>query len=116
MQVLIDIVQNFFDGIMVGSSYALLGLGFTLIFGVMRRVNLAYGSVILIGVFSGSTLLRLMPGHPILALLITIAMTVLAGIPISYGNWQSLFPLGGRLFDGGLAPMYYTFWRTSLVL
>ena len=63
MQILIDIVQNFLDGIMVGSSYALLGLGFSLIFGVLRRVNLAYGSTILIGVFAGSTLLRLMPGH-----------------------------------------------------
>jgi branched-subunit amino acid ABC-type transport system permease component len=80
MQVFIDIVQNFLDGIMVGSSYALLGLGFSLIFGVMRRVNLAYGSTILIGVFAGSTLLRMMPGHPFLALLITIAMTVIAGI------------------------------------
>jgi branched-subunit amino acid ABC-type transport system permease component len=80
MQVLIDIVQNFLDGIMVGSTYALLGLGFALIFGVMRRVNLAYGSTILIGVFAGSTLLRLMPGHPILALSITIGMTVVAGI------------------------------------
>ena len=80
MQLFIDIVQNFLDGIMVGSTYALLGLGFSLIFGVMRRVNLAYGSTILIGVFAGSTLLRLMPGQPILALLITIAMTVIAGI------------------------------------
>ncbi len=80
MQVFIDIAQNFLDGVMVGSSYALLGLGFALIFGVMRRVNLAYGSTILIGVFAGSTLLRLAPGHPILALLITIGMTVMAGI------------------------------------
>ncbi len=80
MQVLIDIVQNFLDGIMVGSSYALLGLGFALVFGVLRRVNLAYGSTILIGVFAGSTLLRVMPGQPILALLITIGMTVVAGI------------------------------------
>ena len=80
MQVVINIVQNLLDGIMVGSSYALLGLGFTLIFGVLRRVNLAYGSTILIGVFAGSTLLQVMPGQPILALLITIGMTVIAGI------------------------------------
>ncbi len=80
MQVFIDIVQNLLDGIMVGSTYALLGLGFALIFGVMRRVNLAYGSTILVGVFAGSTLLRAMPGQPILALLITIGMTVIAGI------------------------------------
>jgi branched-subunit amino acid ABC-type transport system permease component len=80
VQTVIDIVQNLLDGIMVGSSYALLGLGFSLIFGVLRRVNLAYGSTILVGVFAGSTLLAAMPGQPLLALAITIGMTVIAGI------------------------------------
>ena len=55
MQLLVDIVQNSLDGMMVGASYALLGLGFTLIFGILRRLNLAFGSVILLGVFAGST-------------------------------------------------------------
>jgi branched-chain amino acid transport system permease protein len=80
MQIFIDIVQNALDGMMVGASYALLGLGFTLIFGVLKRVNLAFGSTILVGVFAGSTLLRLMPGQPVLALLATVGMTVIAGI------------------------------------
>ena len=80
MQLFIDIVQNFLDGIMVGSSYALLGLGFALIFGVMRRLNLAFGSTILIGVVAGSTLLRALPDRPLLAFVITILMTVAAGV------------------------------------
>lgn len=80
MSLLIDIAQNFLDGIMVGSSYALLGLGFALVFGVLRRINLAFGSTILIGVVAGSTLQRFLPGQPILALLITVSVTVVAGI------------------------------------
>ncbi len=80
MSLLIDIVQNFIDGVMVGSSYALLGIGFALIFGVLRRINLAFGSTILIGVVAGSTLQRFMPGQPIPALLITVGVTVVAGI------------------------------------
>ena len=43
MALLADLVQNTLDGIALGSSYALLALGFTLIFGVLRRANLAYG-------------------------------------------------------------------------
>jgi branched-chain amino acid transport system permease protein len=39
---------------MIGSAYALLALGFTLIFGVLRRLNLAYGSSILVGAFAGA--------------------------------------------------------------
>lgn len=50
---MLDIAQNTADGIMVGSAYALLAIGFTLIFGVMRRLNLAYGPAIMVGLFAG---------------------------------------------------------------
>jgi branched-chain amino acid transport system permease protein len=51
---MIDLVQNTIDGAMVGSSYALLALGFTLIFGTMRRLNLAYGPTIMAGAYLGT--------------------------------------------------------------
>ena len=47
-----DFIQNSLDGIFVGSSYALLAIGFTLIFGVMRRINLAFGPAIMVGIFA----------------------------------------------------------------
>jgi branched-chain amino acid transport system permease protein len=50
----IDLIQNTFDGVMVGSSYALLALGFTLIFGTLRRLNLAYGPTIMAGAYLGT--------------------------------------------------------------
>ena len=53
---MIDFLQNTIDGVMIGSSYALLAIGFTLIFGVMRRINLAYGPSIMLGVFVGTLL------------------------------------------------------------
>ena len=55
---MIDLVQNTLDGVMIGSSYALLALGFTLIFGVMRRLNLSYGPSIMIGAYLGTLALR----------------------------------------------------------
>src|SRR5690606_16483537 len=38
----IDAVQSVADGVLFGATYALLGIGFTLIFGVMHKINLAY--------------------------------------------------------------------------
>jgi branched-chain amino acid transport system permease protein len=38
-------------GLALGSSYALLALGFTLVFGVLRRVDLAYGATIMLGLY-----------------------------------------------------------------
>lgn len=51
---MLDFVQNLLDGLMLGTSYALLALGFTLIFGAMRRLNLSYGPSIMVGVFAGT--------------------------------------------------------------
>ena len=51
---MVDFIQNCIDGIMLGSSYALLAIGFTLIFGVMRRLNLSYGPSIMLGAFVGT--------------------------------------------------------------
>ena len=41
---LIDAVQAVVDGVLFGATYALLGIGFTLVFGVMHKINLAYAA------------------------------------------------------------------------
>ena len=51
---MIAFLQTLIDGASIGSAYALLAIGFTLIFGVMRRLNLAYGASILVGAFVGA--------------------------------------------------------------
>ena len=41
---LIDAVQSVVDGVLFGATYALLGIGFTLVFGVMHKINLSYAA------------------------------------------------------------------------
>jgi branched-chain amino acid transport system permease protein len=48
---MVDIVQTTLDGLMLGVTYALIALGFTLVFGTMRRLNLAYGPIIMAGTY-----------------------------------------------------------------
>lgn len=77
---MLDVLQNAIDGLLRGSAYALLALGFTLIFGVMRRLNLAYGPTIMIGAYLG-TLLHLQFGAgALMALPAVLAGAVLAGV------------------------------------
>jgi branched-chain amino acid transport system permease protein len=40
----IDTIQSIADGVLFGATYALLGIGFTLIFGVMHKINLSYAA------------------------------------------------------------------------
>ena len=76
---LVDFAQNTLDGLMLGSAYALLALGFTLIFGVLRRANLAYGPAIMLGAYAATWInLSFRPGMLVLAL-VTIAGATVAG-------------------------------------
>jgi branched-subunit amino acid ABC-type transport system permease component len=77
---MIDAIQSTLDGLMVGGGYALLALGFTLIFGVMRRLNLAYGPTIMVGAYLG-TALHLELGAGLLAAgAAVLAGSVVAGL------------------------------------
>lgn len=77
---LIDLVQSTLDGLMLGSSYALLALGFTLIFGVLRRANLSYGPAIMVGAYAATWVhLQVHAGFLFLAI-VTVAGAVAAGL------------------------------------
>ena len=45
------LIQAVIDGILVGTTYALIGIGFTLIFGVMHKLNLAFAAASIAGAF-----------------------------------------------------------------
>jgi hypothetical protein len=45
------LIQAIIDGILVGTTYALIGIGFTLIFGVMHKLNLAFAAASITGAF-----------------------------------------------------------------
>lgn len=76
---LADLIQNTLDGLGIGAAYALLALGFTLIFGVLRRANLSYGPAIMFGSYCATwTHLNFGAGLLVLAL-VAIGGAVLAG-------------------------------------
>jgi branched-chain amino acid transport system permease protein len=77
---MIDFVQNTIDGVMIGSSYALLALGFTLIFGVMRRLNLSYGPSIMAGAYLGTLVYVQFAAGPLAVAILTVLGAVAAGL------------------------------------
>ena len=77
---LTDFLQNCIDGLMIGSGYSLLALGFTMVFGVMKRINLSYGPSIMLGAYFGTWLYLNLEQNAWLVLLGTIFGTVVVGI------------------------------------
>ena len=45
--------QQMVNGITLGSTYSLIALGYTLIFGVLNIVNMAHGEIFMFGAFVG---------------------------------------------------------------
>ena len=75
----IDTVQSVLDGLMFGSIYALLGIGFTLIFGVMHKINLSYAAASIAGAYSSLAILQVMDAPPILVFLCAALASAVIG-------------------------------------
>jgi branched-chain amino acid transport system permease protein len=67
-----DIYTPLIMGILLGGLYALIALGLSIIFGVMRLINLAHGDLVVLGSYLSYALLTYLGLDPILSLIITI--------------------------------------------
>jgi len=47
------LLQNLLNGIAAGSIYALIALGYTMVYGVLRFINFAHSDVFMVGAFIG---------------------------------------------------------------
>lgn len=61
---MLDFVQTLCDGVLFGATYSLIGIGFTLIFGVMHKLNLSYAAASIGGAYCGLLALKIVIGAP----------------------------------------------------
>ncbi len=81
----LDLLQRTLDGLLDGASYALVGLGLTLTFGTLRRLNLAYGAVAMLAAYAGAWLHARL-GMP--AWGVALAVVAVAAIAGLYVEWM----------------------------
>lgn len=61
---MLDFLQAVSDGVLFGATYALIGIGFTLVFGVMHKINMAYAAASVGGAYAGLLVLAVMSAAP----------------------------------------------------
>lgn len=83
-------IQVFINGLLLGANYALLALGYTLVFGVMHLLTLAHGEV-----FMAAGLLALIIASPSTPLWLAALITVVIGAALSVAtDFVSFRPVG----------------------
>jgi len=73
------LLQALISGILVGGVYALIGIGLTIIFGVMRVINFAHGDIMMVGMYLTFFLFTLFQVDPFVSIVITIPLMFLFG-------------------------------------
>ena len=81
------LLQQIINGLVLGSMYALVALGYTMVYGIIGLINFAHGDVLMVGALTSWTIIRLMleasiglPGWMILLMATAIAMVVCAAL------------------------------------
>lgn len=76
-------IQQILNGLVLGSMYALIALGYTMVYGVLNLINFAHGDVLMIGAMASLSILKLLgvyaPGLPGYA---QLAIAIIGAIPV----------------------------------
>ncbi len=71
--------QALISGILIGGAYALIGIGMTIIFGVMRIINFAHGDLLMLGMYSTYFLFTLLHIDPFISIIVTFPLMFVYG-------------------------------------
>jgi branched-chain amino acid transport system permease protein len=75
-------LQNAVNGLLIGGTYATVGLGFSLVWGILNVVNVAHGALVMLGAYVTYWLFTLYHVDPLLALPLTAAVLFALGYPL----------------------------------
>ncbi len=77
---LISLFQNLANGLLIGTVYAMIGIGLTLIFSVMSTINFAHGDFVVLGMYAAVFLSTLLGWDPYLSLVLIAPAGFLLGV------------------------------------
>lgn len=75
-------LSNFINGLSLGSIYAIIALGYTMVYGIAKMLNFAHGDVIMVGAYVSFVSIYSLGTPPILALLISMCVCTILGVVI----------------------------------
>ncbi|NLB36543.1 MAG: branched-chain amino acid ABC transporter permease [Clostridiales bacterium] len=89
-------ISNLINGLSLGSMYALIALGYTMVYGIAKMLNFAHGDVIMVGAFTMFTAAATLKFSPAISIIAGIIVCTLLGViieKIAYKPLRKASPL-----------------------
>lgn len=104
-----DLLNTILQGVLVGGLYALFAAGLSLIFGVMRLVNIAHGDLIVLSAYIAMEVIKLTGLPPLAALIFVVPVMAAGGYALQRG-------ILNRTLGGDLLPPLLVSFGLSVIL
>ena len=79
---IIMFISQLFNGLKIGSVYALVALGYTMVYGIAKMLNFAHGDVIMIGSYVVFFAFGSAGMNPVLAIVLSMVVCTLLGVTV----------------------------------
>ncbi|MCI8661857.1 MAG: branched-chain amino acid ABC transporter permease [Hungatella sp.] len=78
------------NGISLGSIYAIIALGYTMVYGIARMLNFAHGDIIMVGGFAIFTMVSTLGMAPMVGVVTAVAVCTILGVTIEFVAYRPL--------------------------
>lgn len=92
-----SLLSNLINGLSLGSVYAIIALGYTMVYGIAKMLNFAHGDVIMVGAYVVFTMVSTLNLNPVLATITAIVVCTFMGIAIERVAYKPLRGAGSPL-------------------
>ncbi len=82
-----EFITMIINGLSIGGTYAMIALGYTMVYGIAKMLNFAHGDVIMVG---GYTIVLFFPINPIVGIIASIIFCVIVGIVVEKSAYKPL--------------------------
>ena len=87
-------ISYLINGISLGSVYAIIALGYTMVYGIAKMLNFAHGDVLMVGSFAVFTIVSTLGLPPILGILVAVVVYMTRDFWLSIAWWVYLLTAG----------------------
>lgn len=87
---MLDFISTFISGLSLGGVYAMIALGYTMVYGIAKMLNFAHGDIIMVGGYFIFIFAAQLGFDPVLSVLLSILLCSLAGMAIEKFAYKPL--------------------------